>query len=241
MHQVGGEVGDTLPVTVGGQDRDLTIVGSYQDITNGGTTSKSSLPTSGDEVVWYSIGVVLHDGVDPTAAAEAYGEMFAPAKVHVVEQWRAQTLGTIAGQLTITAIIAAVTAAALAMLMTALFTRMLLARDTGQIAIQRAIGADDGGIRQQYLTRVVLVLVLGVAVGTLAANTLGQMLFNLMFEAMYGGFEVLFQGTSRIDFAINPWLAYLALPAALLIAVTAATVVSSRSISAADISSLTTE
>ena len=234
-------MGGTLPVTVAGQERELAIVGSYQDITNGGTTSKASLPTAGDEVMWYVIGVVLAPGVDPTEAAQAYGDELAPAKVAAIEQWRAQTLGPVADQITTTAIVAAITAVALAVLMTALFTRMLLARDAGQIAIQRAIGADDDGLRQQYLTRIVLVLVFGVAVGTLAANTIGQMLFNLMFEAMYGGFEVLFQGTSRIDFAINPWLAYLALPAALLISVTAATAASSRSIAAADISSLTTE
>ena len=241
LHQAGGEVGGTLPVTVAGQERELAIVGSYQDITNGGTTSKASLPTDDDEVMWYVIGVVLAPGVDPTEAAQAYGDELAPAKVAAIEQWRAQTLGPVADQITTTAIVAAITAVALAVLMTALFTRMLLARDAGQIAIQRAIGADDDGLRRQYLTRIVLVLVFGVAVGTLAANTLGQMLFNLMFEAMYGGFEVLFQGTSRIDFAINPWLAYLTLPAALLISVTAATAVSSRSIAAADISSLTTE
>jgi putative ABC transport system permease protein len=85
------------------------------------------------------------------------------------------------------------------------------------------------------------VLVLGVLVGTVAANTLGERLFNLMFEVMFGGFETLGQGTSRIDFTVSRLLAYLALPAALLASVTAATFVSSRSISAADISTLTTE
>jgi putative ABC transport system permease protein len=241
MHQVGGEVGDTLPMTVAGQDRELTIVGSYQDITRGGTTSKASLPTDDDEVMWYMTGVVLAPGVDPTEAAQAYGDRFAPATVADIEQWRTQTLGPIAGQITTTAIVAAVTAAVLAMLMTALFTRMLLARDAGQIAIQRAIGANDGGLRQQYLTRILLVLVLGVAVGTLAANTLGQTLFNLMFEWMFAGFEMLGQGTSRIDFAVQPLLAYLALPAALIAVVTLATVASARSITTAELSSLTTE
>jgi putative ABC transport system permease protein len=80
-----------------------------------------------------------------------------------------------------------------------------------------------------------------VVVGTVAANTLGERLFNLMFEGMYGGFETLMQGTSRIDFAVNPLLAYLVLPVALLTAVVGATVAGSRSIAAADISSLTTE
>jgi putative ABC transport system permease protein len=241
LHQAGRAVGDPLPVEVGGQVRELTIVGSYQDITNGGRTAKSSLPTDGEDVTWYSIGIELAPDADATATAEAYTDALAPARVAAIEQWRAQTLGSIAGRVTVAAIVAAFVAVALAVLMTAMFTRMLLARDAGPIAIQRAIGADDAGLRQQYLTRIVLVLVLAVVVGTVAANTLGERAFNLMFEFMYGGFETLGQGTSRIDFAVNPLLAYVVLPAALLAAVAGATVVSSRSIATTDISSLTTE
>jgi putative ABC transport system permease protein len=241
LHEAGGEVGGTLPLTSEGRDRELTIVGSYQDITNAGKTAKSVLPTDTDEIMWYVVVVAFAPGTDAGAKAAAYGERFTPATVADIEQWRAQTLGPIAEQMTVTAVVAAIAAVALAMLMAGLFTRMLLARDAGQIAIQRSIGADDAGLRGQYLTRLLLVLVVGVAVGTLAANTLGERLFNLMFEGMFGGFEMLGQGTSRIDFAVQPLLTYGVLPAALIAAVTFATVVSARSITALDLSSLTTE
>src|SRR5690606_7789722 len=202
LNQAGRDVGDRLPVAVGGQDRDVTIVGSYQDITNGGKTAKSSQPTDQDEVMWYMIGVELASGTDVADKAQDYTDQLAPAKVADIEQWRIQTLGPIAQQIMITAIASAIVALALAMLMTALFTRMLIARDAGQIAIQRAIGVDDAGLRRQYLTRILLVLVVGVIAGTLAANTLGERLFNLMFEAMFGGFEAVGQGTSQIDFDV---------------------------------------
>jgi putative ABC transport system permease protein len=240
LNQAGRAVGDTLPLQVGGEARELEIVGSYQDITHGGRTAKSVLPTEGDPVMWYMVGAQLAPGTDATALAQEYGDELAPAKVAAIEQWRDQTLGTIADQITVTAAVSALVAIALAVLMTALFVRMLVARDAGPLAIQRAIGADDRGLRQQYLTRILLVLVIGVLAGTVAANTLGERLFNLMFEGMFG-FESLGQGTSRIDFAVNGFLAYVALPVALLASVTAATFVSSRSISAADISTLTTE
>jgi hypothetical protein len=74
-----------------------------------------------------------------------------------------------------------------------------------------------------------------------AANTLGEWVFNLMFEVMFGGFETLGQGTSRIDFDVNPLLVYMALPAALGAAVTASTAASSRSISQTSLSALATE
>jgi hypothetical protein len=174
LHEAGREVGATLPLEVGGQERDLTIVGSYQDVTNGGKTAKSSLPTGADEVMWYMIGIQLAPGADATEVVAAHADQVAPGTIADIEQWRAQTLGPIAGQITVTAIVSAVVAIVLAVLMTALFTRMLLARDVDQIAIQRALGADDPGLRRQYLTRILLVLVLGVVVGTVAANTVGR-------------------------------------------------------------------
>jgi putative ABC transport system permease protein len=241
LNESGRDVGDTLPVEVEGQVRDLDIVGSYQDITRGGKTAKASLPTDGGEVMWYVIGIDLADGANATEVSQAHAGQLAPATIADIDRWREQTLGPTADLLTIAAIVAACVAVALAVLMTALFTRMLIARDEGQIAIQRAIGADDAGIRRQYLTRMLLVLVLGVVVGTVAANTLGETLFNLMFGVMFGGFESLGQGTSRIDFAVAPLLAYLLLPAVFLAAVAGATAASSRNISTADISSLTTE
>jgi putative ABC transport system permease protein len=241
LNQAGRQVGDTLPVEVGGQDHDLTITGSYQDITNGGKTAQSSLPTDRDDVMWYVVGVKLAPETDTTQKAQTYSDQFAPATVADINQWRLQTLGPIAAQIMTTAVVSAAVAVALAVLMTALFTRMLIARDAGQIAIQRAVGADDGGLRNQYLTRILVVLVLGVIGGTLAANTLGETMFNLMFEGVFGGFETLGQGTSRIHFAVDPLLAYVALPAALLSTVALATVVSCRQISAATLTTLTTE
>lgn len=241
LDQAGRDVGDTLPVEVGGNVRDLTIVGSYQDITNGGKTAKSVLPTEENDVMRYVVGVALAPGADVTATAQAYGEALAPAKVHDIEQWRVQTLGPIARQMTVTAGISAVVAVALVGLMTALFTRMILARDAGQIAVQRAVGADDGGLRAQYVTRMVLVLALGVVVGAVAAATLGEAMFNLMFEGLYGGMEALGRGTSRIDFAVDPLLTYVLLPAALLASVWLVTAASARSLSDARISALTTE
>lgn len=241
LRRSGRDVGDRLPVTVGDEERLLTVVGTYQDITNGGTTAKSRLSTDGEEVMWYVIGVDLRPGADATATAAAYAQDTAPAKVAAIEQWRDQTLGPIARQLGVAAAVAVAVALALALLMTALFNRMLIARDQGQIAIQRAIGAPDEDVRRQYLTRMLVVLLVGAVVGTLAANTLGESLFNLMFEGMFGGFEALGQGTSRIAFAVAPWLAYLALPAALVLVVSLATVTSSRAIASADISRITTE
>jgi len=51
LHESGRKVGERLPVTVGDELRDLTIVGSYQHITNGGRTATSLLPIDGQDVM----------------------------------------------------------------------------------------------------------------------------------------------------------------------------------------------
>jgi putative ABC transport system permease protein len=112
--------------------------------------------------MWYVIGIDRADGADATEVSQAYADQLAPATIADIDLWRQQTLGPIAERLTVAAAVAAIVAVALTVLMTALFTRMLIARDEGQIAVQRAIGADDAGLRRQYLTRILLVLVLGV-------------------------------------------------------------------------------
>lgn len=240
LHQAGRQVGQSLQIQAGGQWLELQIVGSYQDITNGGRTAQAVLPTDGEEVMWYVIGIDLIAGADAAAAGAALNQDLAPATVADVQTWRAQTLGPVSDQLGRTALACVVVAIALAALMTAMFTRMLLARDGAQIAIQRAIGIDDAGLRRQYLTRILLVLGAGVVAGSLAAGTAGESMFNLMFEAMFGGFEVIGQGTSRIDFDVQPLLTVLAVPAALLTAVALATRGATRTIATRHIAGVMT-
>lgn len=150
-------------------------------------------------------------------------------------------MGPISRQVTEAAGIAGVVAVALSVLMTAMFTRMLLAGDASQVAVQRAIGTSDAAIRTQYVARILLVLAIGVPLGIALAQTLGQGMFNVMFEGMFGGLEALFQGVSRIRFTTNPWLTAVALPAVLFAAVGLATAAACRTNRSVSIASLVTE
>ncbi|MDN6399598.1 MAG: hypothetical protein L0K01_03975, partial [Brachybacterium sp.] len=76
--------------------------------------------------------------------------------------------------------------------------------DAAPLSIQRALGASPLTLRAPYLTRMLVTLVLGLAVGAAFSLSLGQGLFNLLIEGMFGGMEHLFQGTSRIDLVLDP-------------------------------------
>lgn len=100
------------------------------------------------------------------------------------------------------------------------------------VAILKSIGFSLSDIRVQYVSRALTVLCLGIAAGTLAANTLGQAIVSLLGA---------FMGASRISFVINPVLAYILCPLALALTVTATTLASTAQMQQASISQMVCE
>lgn len=241
MAESGARVGDRIALHHAGHPTELTVVGSYQDITNGGKTARARLPLQGADLMWYSFALRSAPGADVDATIAAHTTSFPTLRASKVKDFQQQQLGPIGAQITRAAVIAGIVAVALAALMTTMFIRMLLAAESAQIAIQRGIGSTDRTIVGQYLTRALTALVIGVGSGCLAGLTLGQCAFNLMFEGMFGGMATLFQGTSKIDFVVNPWLIGLLIPVTMLVTVGIATVASSRNIHHTSISNLVTE
>ncbi|MCD7947719.1 MAG: ABC transporter permease [Oscillospiraceae bacterium] len=91
----------------------------------------------------------------------------------------------------------------LTLLVTVLFMKMLVAKDRYSIAIMKSMGFTSRDIRLQYLTRSAIVLLLGVIIGTMLANTLGE----------YVGVAVIASfGATTFRFVVNPWFAHLFSP-----------------------------
>lgn len=241
LAHAGREVGDVIEVRTGDTSQELTVVGAYQDITNGGSTGRALIPTEAADAVSYSLAVDLAAGTDTDAMRQQLTQTLPGAQVAVVDAYRAQTLGPVVDRMGSTAWLAAAVAIALALLVTVMTTRMVLAADAGQIAIQRALGTPDTSVRGQYLTAALTALVIGVPLGALASSTVGQGLFNLLFEGLYGGLEMLGQGTSRIEFITDPLITLLGIPLALAAAVTAATLAACRDITAIGIRKVVAE
>lgn len=109
----------------------------------------------------------------------------------------------------------------IAVLITSLFLKMLLAKDSTQITILRSIGFTVADIRRQYLSRTLLIAGLGSLLGILTAGTIGQSLVHVLGS---------FLGASRIQLEVDPVLAYLILPAGLMLAVAVTTIGSTESI-----------
>lgn len=211
-------VGDELVLIVNGQEQELTISGIYQDVTNGGKTAKALLPYDTDRILWYVVSLNVKPGVNSNEKIEEYQKAFFPAKVTDMDDYLSQTLGATIKQLKLVTVFAIVIAIALAILITTLFFKMMIAKDESQIMIMKSLGFTYKNIRIQYMTRATFVLFIGIGFGTFIADTLGQGLVSGLGS---------FVGASKISFVVNPIFAYILCPLVLIIAVTITTLLSS--------------
>ncbi|MFK4997746.1 FtsX-like permease family protein [Bacillus sp. N9] len=92
--------------------------------------------------------------------------------------------------------------------------RMLIAKDDQQLAIMKSIGFSYNELRMQMIVKALLVLGIGVLLGTILSNTLGQSLVSALLS---------FIGASNIKFVIDPVKALLICPLMLVSGVVLAT------------------
>lgn len=197
------DIGDTIVLTVNGLEKELTICGIYSDVTNGGMSAKACFEPGNERVLWSKIPVKLRDISRLDNRIASYRTAFPYAKIAKVDDYRDQSLGTTlrAVQAVFTASVAV--AVLLTVLITLLFMKMLVIKDRYQISVLKSLGFTDRSIRQQYLVRAGLMLVLGLLIGTMAANTLGEWIGVAMMSSF---------GVSSFHFKINAAFAYVITP-----------------------------
>ncbi len=229
-------VGDSLTLLVNGQEQLLKISGIYQDVTNGGRTAKAvfpaALPLDPENALWYTINLDLKSPDKIPEKTQEFSTAFAPARVTDLEGYVAQTLGNTIAQLEKVTFIAIAAGLLVSMLMTALFLKMLIARDGSQIAIMKSLGFSLRHIRIQYLAKTLSLLAIGILLGTVFANTAGQRLVSMLWT---------FMGAAQISFVIDPLQAYLLFPLLLMLSVSITAIFSITGIKDASIIQMITE
>ncbi len=213
------QIGDTVTLDIEGQEREMVVSGIYQDVTNGGRTAKATLPYNPQTVLWYTVNLNLASDASIEEKVLEYSQIFNPARVTDTAGYVSQTMGNIVQQLKTVTVVTVFVGLAASVLITSLFMMMLIAKDSDQIAIMRSLGFSLKHIRTQYLTRALFLLALGIVLGTLFSNTLGQQLVSVVMSL---------QGASRIRFVIDPLQAYLLYPLLLMFTVTVTTILSTR-------------
>ncbi|GIQ71369.1 ABC transporter permease [Xylanibacillus composti] len=214
--ELGKQVGDGMTLVIAGRERALKVSGIYADITNGGKTAKAVFADHSAAVMWSMVCVELADRSLVGQKVSEYADRFAFAKVSDIDEYVAQTFGSTISSVKTAAYAAIVIALAIAALVTLLFMRLLIARDRYAIAVMKALGFTRSDIAAQYAARSAFVLVVSIVVGTLLANTLGELLAGAVISAW---------GASTFQFAVNPLSAYVLSPLMMAGAVLAATMI----------------
>ncbi len=208
--ELGKKVGDSIVLIVGEEERSFIVCGIYSDITNGGKTAKAIFQDPTAATMWSVICAKVADNASATQKVMEYAKAYPFAKISDVEAYIDQTFGATINSVKNAAAVSIMIALVISILITVLFIKMLIAKDGYSIAAMKAIGFRNLELEIQYLSRMVFSLLIAIVIGTLLANTLGELLAGAVISSF---------GASSFRFMINPVNAYLFSPLMLIFAV----------------------
>lgn len=212
--ELGKQVGDAVTLVIDGKDRNFTVCGIYSDITNGGKTAKAVFTDNTSDIMWSVILAKLWDESQAYGKISEYANRFDYAKITSINEYIKQTFGSTISSVGKASFAAIVVALIITILVTLLFMKMLVAKNGYSIAVMKALGFTNADIKAQYVSRSVFVLIVGIVLGTLLANTLGEVLAGAVIASF---------GASSFHFVVNPVSAYLLCPFMMVCAVLIAT------------------
>ena len=218
--ELGKKVGDSIRFVTNGNEKSLTVCGIYSDITNGGKTAKAVFTDETAETMWSVICVKLSDEMLIDSKVSEYADMFNFAKVSDVHEYIVQTFGSTMVSVKKASNAATVAALIISALITVLFMKMLIAKDKYSIAVMKSCGFRSSDITVQYISRSAFVIIISIILGTILANTLGELLAGAVISSF---------GASSFRFISNPLNAYLTSPLMLVFTVLAATFIGASS------------
>ncbi|MEC0308330.1 ABC transporter permease [Paenibacillus lautus] len=210
------KVGDVITLVMEGREKNLTVSGIYSDITNGGKTAKAVFTDNSADMMWSMISAELSDKSLAAARISDFADRFDFAKISDIDEFIAQTFGSTINSVKKASHAAMAIALMISVLITLLFMKMLIAKDRYPIAVMKALGFTNSDMKLQYASRLVFVLIVGIVLGTLLANTLGEMLAGAVISSF---------GASTFHFAVHPLSAYLYSPLMMIASVLIATII----------------
>lgn len=212
--ELGKTLGDELTLIVDGEEKHMIVCGIYSDITAAGKTAKGAFEARDADLMRVVIPIELHDKVAAEETASRYQTQFPFATVAVADEYTRQTFGGTLDAIQKASFASIAVAVLLTILVTLLFMKMIVTKDRYPIAILKSLGFTGTDIRRQYVTRTIFVAALGVIIGTILANTVGE----LVGAALISSF-----GATTFHFVVNPFYAYLFAPLLMAVCVYAAT------------------
>lgn len=210
------KVGDIITLVMEGYEKSFTISGIYSDITNGGKTAKAVFTDKSADIMWYVICAELSNPFLINSKISEYTDTYDYAKVSSIDEYIKQTYGSTINSVRKASFASIVIALVITVLVTLLFMKMLVAKDKYSISVLKSLGFTNSDITIQYISRSVFVMIIGIIVGTLLANTLGEVLVGMVISSF---------GASSFKFVVDPLSAYLFCPLIMICSILIATII----------------
>lgn len=210
--------GDSIAILTGGETREFTVCGIYQDVTSGGRTAKTICAFPREAAEKYSYGITLSSAINQDDLAVSLREQLGSGySIENMEEFLRQTLGGVSTQVQQASYAVLLIGICLTVLITALFLKLRMAREMAALAAKKAMGIPFTAIFLQELYPVLLAGGAGSVCGVLLAELFGDDLIS-------GLFSMLGMGLKKIVFAEAPAWQPLVIPVLLLITLSAVTV-----------------
>lgn len=211
--ELGKEEGDTVTLVSKGKQKDFFICGIYQDVTSGGKTAKMVCDFPEETAVKYAFQITMpktERKQNLQEKIESWSKQLGNGySIQDMENFLSQTLGSVSVQLEQAVFVAFLIGLCLTVLISLLYLKLRIARETGALAVKRAIGIPFVAICRQELYPVLIAGGSGALLGVFLAGMFGDDAVSVLFRMMG-------MGLKQIQFAKMPVWQQLILPVLLL-------------------------
>ncbi len=169
----------------------FTVVGVYQDVTNGGITAKVAAQSDASlahvEVEQYAYFIDIDSVTRIDTLVDAWSAAFPHAKTIALETLMDQTLGTITRALRVAVIAIFIVVMALVSLVTVLFITLRMQKQKTEDAILMATGFTQQAVRSLYFYQGLIAMGISIGLGAVASLYLGEGFIALLLTMMSFG------------------------------------------------------
>ncbi len=208
------QTGDVLTVINHGTTQDLTISGTYTDITSGGKTAKATFNSSGFDPHSMMVLLSLVDSTNISAVISHLQNTYRQAKVIEIDAFRDQTFRTTVRAIGQASILSLLVAVGLSLLVTFLFNKLMFTKNKREYAIQWSLGIRRKELEAQIYFKNLLIAFAGIIIGVLV---------SIWLKDPLGGSILGVFGVFNINVQLNWWWTLLGYPLLMLVSVLLAT------------------
>lgn len=214
-------IGDTIEIEISGKNYEYTICGIYQDITNGGKGAKVLSQTIDAPVYRSVINVNLKNKAQNEDVITIFGKECPNGKITNLENYITQTMSDSIQKFKMLSYIAIIITVVITVFSISIFMKLLLIKYKEDIATMKGLGFRSKDIRIQYLTRMIISLIVGTLIGEILVKTIGESIVSAVTASM---------GASKVVFVTNPALTYVVIPGVVLFVAVLSVLISGKMI-----------